>query len=232
MLVLIPPCYEHGYPARKEVMNSKRYYSVILLMGFGFFMLQVHRAADVIPPGKPLSQVPNTIAGWTGTDISLDQETLDILGNGEFLDRMYTRPGGNLAINLFIAYFPSQRAGSAVHSPKHCLPGAGWYFVSSKYVNLKDDSGKVHQVGEYVVSNGDSSEFVIYWFLAHGRSVASEYRASYYLVKDAMLMNRTDGSLIRVITPIGSTESTALAQARAEAFTKTLTPMLPRYIPN
>jgi len=213
-------------------MNGKRYYSVILLMVSAVFILHAHGSADVIPASEPLSQVPNAIAGWTGNDVSIDQETLDVLGNGKFLDRVYTRPEGNPAINLFIAYFPTQRTGSAIHSPKHCLPGAGWYFESSQYVPLKDESGKVHQVGEYVVSNGDSKLFVIYWYFAHGRSLASEYHAAYYLLKDAMLMNRSDGSLIRVITPIGPMEQTAAAKARAEAFTKTLTPMLSRFIPN
>ena len=213
-------------------MNGKRYYSVILLLVCVALILHARGSADVIPASAPLAQLPSTIEGWTGTNIAIDQETLQVLGNGKFLDRAYTRPTGNSGINLFIAYFPTQRAGSAIHSPKHCLPGAGWYFESSKYVHLTDDTGKVHQVGEYVVGNGEANEFVIYWYLAHGKSVANEYRATYYLVKDAMLMNRTDGTLIRVITPIGQTETTATAKARAEAFTKTLMPMLPRFIPN
>lgn len=162
----------------------------------------------------------------------LDQETLDVLGNGEFLSRPYTHPGGVPPIGLFIAYFPSQRTGAAIHSPKHCLPGAGWYFESSKYVHLTDASGKTQHVGEYVISNGDARQFVIYWYLAHGRSVAGEYMATFYLVKDAMEMNRSDGSLVRIITPVVAGESTATAKARAEAFTESLMPVLPRFIPN
>ena len=30
------------------------------------------------------------------------------------------------AATLFVAYFGSQRAGVNPHSPKNCLPGAGW----------------------------------------------------------------------------------------------------------
>jgi EpsI family protein len=58
-------------------------------------------------------------------------------------------------------------------------------------------------VGEYIIANGENRQFVIYWYQAHGRSVANEYLAKIYLVTDAMRLNRTDGALVRVITPIG-----------------------------
>lgn len=213
-------------------MRGLRYIAVVALLVAAVFMLRVHGDADVIPPSAPLPQFPFTVEGYTGRDIPIDQETLEVLGNGDFLSRIYTRPDSPLSIGLFIAYFPSQRTGSTIHSPKHCLPGAGWYFESSKYVNLVDDGGKVHHVGEYVVSNGDQKQFVIYWYQAHGRSVASEYMAKFYLVADAMRTNRTDGSLIRVMSPVNPVQGTAAAQARVEAFTKRLMPLLPRFIPN
>jgi EpsI family protein len=135
-------------------------------------------------------------------------------------------------IGLFIGYFPTQRTGVTIHSPKNCLPGSGWAFESSRYVKLNDADGKTHQVGEYIIGNGENRQFVIYWYQAHGRSVANEYMAKVYLVTDAIRMHRTDGALVRVITPIGSGEGTSAARVRAEAFTAHLTPMLPRFIPN
>jgi len=99
-------------------------------------------------------------------------------------------------------------------------------------VNLTDADGKVHRVGEYIIGDGEVRQFVIYWYQAHGRSVANEYMAKIYLVTDAMRLNRTDGALVRVITTIGPKEETETAAARAEAFTAQLAPMLPRFIPN
>ena len=119
-----------------------------------------------------------------------------------------------------------------MHSPKHCLPGAGWAFESSQYVDLSDANGKSHRVGEYIIANGDSRQFVIYWYQAHGRSIANEYLARVYLVTDSMRLNRTDGALVRVTTPIDYEETTADAKARAEAFTAQLAPILPRFIPD
>jgi len=187
---------------------------------------------DVIPVSEPLSMVPRTIAGWSGRDLVIDQDTLDVLGAGDFLSRIYTQGGGFEQIGLFIGYFPTQRTGVTIHSPRNCLPGAGWVFESSQYVNMTDAKGNSHRVGEYIISNGDSRQFVIYWYQAHGRSVANEYMAKIYLVADAMRLNRTDGALVRVITPISPKEDTAAARARAEAFAGQLAPELPRFIPD
>lgn len=213
-------------------MNGLRYLSVLLLLLITAALLRMHGNGDVIPAREPLSQVPNVIEGWTGRDVTIDQETLDVLGSGDFLSRLYSRQGVLAQIGLFVAYFPTQRTGVTIHSPKHCLPGAGWSFESSKYVTLTDALGKSHHVGEYVITNGDLRQFVIYWYLSHGRSIANDYEAKYYLLADAIRMNRTDGALIRVMTPIDPLQGEMAAKARAEAFTKDLMLMLPRFIPN
>jgi EpsI family protein len=179
-----------------------------------------------------LAYMPRTIADWSGTDVLIDQQTRDVLGKGEFLSRAYTRDGESHLIGLFIGYFPTQRTDVTIHSPKNCLPGDGWAFESSRYVDLIDANGKPHQVGEYVITNGDSRQFVIYWYQAHGRSVASEYMAKIFLVTDAMRMNRTDGALIRVATTINPREGTSIARAQAEAFTAQIVPLLSRFIPD
>jgi EpsI family protein len=213
-------------------MKSARFWAVALLLAGTALLLHFRGNRDLIPASEPLSQVPRTIAGRASSDMPIDQETLDVLGVGDFLLRDYTQGGRSLPIGLLIAYYPTQRTGVTMHSPKHCLPGAGWVFESSQYVNLNDANGKSHQVGEYIIANGDNRQFAIYWFQEHGRSIANEYLARVYLVTDAVRLNRTDGALVRVITPIDANEGMSAARARAEAFTAQLFPMLPRFIPN
>jgi EpsI family protein len=213
-------------------MKSPRYWTAVALLAGTALLLFVRGNSDLIPVSEPLSQMPLAIAAWSGSDLPIDQETLDVLGAGEFLSRTYAQSGETQPIGLFIAYFPTQRTGVAIHSPKNCLPGSGWAFESSRYVNLKDANGKAHQVGEYIIGNGENRQFVIYWYQAHGRSIANEYLAKAYLVVDAIRLNRTDGALVRVITPIDAGNDTSAAKARVEAFTAQLTPMLPRFIPN
>jgi len=213
-------------------MKRLRFWTVVLLLAGTAVLIYAHGDSDLIPAREPLAQLPAEIAGWTGTDLEIDQETLDVLGHGDFLSRSYTRQGQPAPIDLFIAYFATQRTGSTIHSPKNCLPASGWVFDATQYVDLRDVAGKDHRVGEYIISNGQAKEFVIYWYEAHGRSVASEYKAKIYLVIDAMRMNRSDGALVRVITPIGSDEVTADAKSRAENFTMQLAPLLKGFIPD
>jgi EpsI family protein len=213
-------------------MKSARFWTVVLLLVGMVLILHARGNTDLIPLSEPLSQLPRAIAGWTGSDMPIDQETLDVLGAGDFLSRVYTRSGGTQPVGVFIGYFPTQRTGVTIHSPKHCLPGAGWAFESSQYVDLKDADGKAHRVGEYVIGNGENRQFVIYWYQAHGRSVANEYLAKIYLVADAIRTNRTDGALVRVIVPIDRGQDGSAAKARAEEFAAQLAPMLPRFIPN
>jgi EpsI family protein len=189
--------------------------------------------------------MPESFGEWTAQDFPLDDATLEVLGKGDFLNRVYTiRPAGPAQssplsgsaaqppISLFIGYFATQRTGQTMHSPQHCLPGAGWTFDSQKYVNIKDINGKNYKVGEYVISNGETKQFVIYWYQAHGRSIPNEYVAKLYMVTDAIRTNRTDGALVRVITPVTSNESLEAAEGRATHFTQQMAPYLPRFIPN
>jgi EpsI family protein len=213
-------------------MNRLRFWTIALMLAGAVVILYARPGHDEIPARAPLEQFPDTIAGWAGTDLSIDQETRDVLGDGDFLSRNYVRQGQPAPIDLFLAYFPSQRTGSTIHSPKHCLPGAGWTFDSSRYVDLEDADGRAHRVGEYIISNGQARQFVIYWYEAHGRSVANEYWAKVYLVTDAMRMNRTDGALVRIITPILPDEGEAQSKARAEGFARQLAPLLTRFIPD
>jgi len=213
-------------------MKGARCWIVVAMLVTTILVLHAHGFSEFIPVSEPLSLVPRSISGWTGSDLQIDQGQLSVLGPGEFLSRIYARAGEAEPVGLFIGYFPSQRTGGTIHSPKNCLPGAGWAFQSSQYIDLKDATGKPHRVGEYILTKGDVREIAIYWYQAHGRSVANEYVAKFYLVADALRMNRTDGALVRVDTPISSGGGIAKARARAEAFTAQLMPMLPRFIPN
>jgi hypothetical protein len=59
--------------------------------------------------------------------------------------------------------------------------------------------------------------------------IASEYWAKIYLVIDAIRMSRTDGALVRVISPVVDSEKTA--ELYAEDFVKDLLPLLNRHLP-
>ena len=178
---------------------------------------------DRVPVSEPVSSMPEQIGMWQGKDLPIDQAVLDILGKGDFLNRVYVSGSGEQH---------SAPVVGLIHSPQHCLPGAGWTFESSRYTDLKAQNGQDFRVGEYVITNGEQKQFVLYWYQAHGRSVANEYASKFYLIADAMRMNRTDGALVRVITPIAPNETVDAARERATAFTSLMAPQLHRFIPS
>ena len=99
--------------------------ALFLLIGTAL-LLQARNRGEIFPPRKPLSQFPEQLGNWTGTNVPIGKEILDVLGPGDFLLRVYrTEDVRQPGTDLFIAYFPSQRAGDTIHSPKNCLPGAG-----------------------------------------------------------------------------------------------------------
>ncbi len=216
--------------------RSIRFWIAAALMLATALLLQVHSRSEVFPPRAPLSSLPLQIDGWTGTDSILDRQTLDILGPGDFLVRDYentgqTEPYPQPWINLYIAYFPSQKTGDTIHSPNHCLPGAGWVPTSREVVWIARPGGLSFPVNRYVVSKLGERQLVLYWFQAHGRAVASEYWAKYYLVSDSIRMNRSDGGLVRLMTPMLNGESRDAAQARLMQLGSQLLPLLDSYIP-
>ena len=72
---------------------------------------------------------------------------------------------------------------------------------------------------------------VLYWYQAHGHVTPSEYKAKYHLVADAIVMNRSDGALVRIVTPLKNGENPSDAEMRATRFARLVIPLLDSYIP-
>ena len=218
-------------------MRSLKFWVVFLLLAGCFMTLKLRGDVDYVPPTPPLTLMPQSIDGLTSQDVPLSSDTLTILGDGRFLNRIYANRGLDgqplsTPVSLFIGYFPTQRSGQSIHSPQNCLPGAGWAFLSSKVIDLSSVNGRPYPVGEYLIGNAGVRQVVLYWYLAHGRSIANDYKAKAYMMLDAIRSNRTDGALVRVVTPVGPNEPLQSAQQRAIHFANHLTPLLPRFIPN
>lgn len=234
-------------------MNTPRFVLVAGMMAVTAAMIFTRSAVDDVPNSVPLELLPHQIDNRRAVDITIPPETLQLLGKGRFLNRVYSNRGdadaGTAAANataastekaqdaaipvsLFIGYFPTQRTGQSIHSPQNCLPGAGWTFESEKTILLPGADGRKYQVGEYVITDGTQKQEVLYWYRAHGRSIASDYRAKLYMLLDAIRYNRTDGALIRVITPLIPGEPDGAAHTRAITFAGDVAAMLPAYIPD
>jgi EpsI family protein len=214
------------------VKAGARYWAMIaLLLGATTGMAYLSHGEST-PPAKPLAEFPKKVAGYTQIiDWPLDKETLDILKVSDYIDRGYWQPGMNRNLmTLFIAYFRSQRTGTTIHSPKNCLPGAGWNPVYSTVYQLQLNDGRNVPINLYVLRKGLQQQVVLYWYQAHGRIVASEYWGKFYLVYDALRLNRTDAALVRITVPIQDDDE-AKAKQRAVEFARQITTDVDQIIP-
>ena len=213
-------------------MNLLRFILVCGLLTSAGVFLRLHDRQEVLPPRKELASLPRQLGSWKGTDMSISPDILEVLGHGDFLSRIYRDENSRAPhIDLFIAYFPSQRFGDTIHSPKNCLPGSGWEPLESTRVNVSLPEREPFSANRYIIAKGPDRLLVLYWYLAHDRSVASEYWARYYLLADSVRLNRTDGSLIRLITPLRSGEGVDLAEERLISLAGQILPAIDLYVP-
>ena len=213
--------------------RSLRFGIVAVLMLATALGLQARPHSAILTPGTSLASLPLQLGPWTAAmDIPISQDVLDVLGRGVFLQRYYrsnndSQPG----MDLFIAYYPSQRTGETPHSPQHCLPGAGFAPIRNDIITVSVPGQGPFLANRYLLSKGNDRILVLYWFWAHGRGIASEYWAKYYLVRDSIVMNRSDGALVRIVTDMHPGETVEAAQQRVLPFAARVVPKLSDYIP-
>ncbi|MGH9601614.1 MAG: exosortase C-terminal domain/associated protein EpsI [Terriglobales bacterium] len=201
------------------------------LLAITAFVVQVRGRFEHIPARQTLENLPKEFSGYISRDVTIQQDVREVLGDGDFLSRIYGRTPQEPGIELFIAYFASQRTGTAIHSPRNCLPGAGWTPVDAGRVEIPRAGGNPITANRYLIARGLDRKVVVYWYQSNTRAIASEYSAKFYLVTDAIRLNRSDGSLVRVITSLAQGESQEQGEKRAVAFAQELVSRLTAYIP-
>lgn len=183
---------------------------------------------DIVPNNAPLLGLPLTIGNWkVAKEMEVDAETREVLKADDLLSRWYTAPDG--AANLFIAFFKTQRTGQSPHSPKNCLPGSGYQPSQSGKIDVVT-GGETITINHYLVSRGDESSLVLYWYQSQGQVIADEFSAKFYLVANSIKKHRSDTALVRVVVPVLPGQ-TAKADEIGIKFVKDLYPIVRDYLP-
>ena len=180
------------------------------------------------------AQFPMQIEEWHGApQPPIEPKVLAVLGVDDYLTRAYYAPDQSAVVGLYLGYYGSQRQGDTMHSPLNCLPGAGWAPLSNSRMPVRVAPDSEIVVNRYIIQRGLDRQLVLYWYQSHGRVVASEYWSKFYLIRDAVRLNRTDGALVRVIAPIaiGSEDGGEAAERDATRFVQALYPALAPYLP-
>ena len=212
-------------------MNSgMRYWTMIAVLLAGTAGMGFLSHGESTPPARPLNQFPKEVAGYQSVqEFPFDADTLKVLGVTDYANRAYYSPTKG-ELGLYIGYFRTQRTGAAIHSPKNCLPGAGWQPTVSETYELKLDDGRKVPVNLYVIRKDLEQQIVLYWYQSHGRVVASEYWGKFYMVADAIRLNRTDAALVRITAPVRNGDVDA-AREQAIAFARQVAVDVEQVIP-
>lgn len=183
--------------------------------------------SDVAVARSPLRTLPTSFDGWKGFEAApFSDDIVAQLGVDEYINRRYVH--GTAPVTVYVGYYNSQRQGDTIHSPRNCLPGAGWQPVSFERVDIQAGGTSV-PVNRYLIEKGLDRQAVIYWYEGRGRSVANEYANKAWLMIDAARLRRTDGALVRMITPVVDSPSDAFN--RLTAFAAALYPRLKAHVP-
>lgn len=168
--------------------------------------------------------------GQRGQQELIDANILDTLQANDYWNADYTRVSDNAPVNLYMAYYESQRIGVSAHSPANCIPGGGWLVDQSGIIPVMLDTTSI-PVSRMIIRKGNAAMLVYYWFDQRGRIFNKQYGAKWYLLIDSITKHRTDGAIIRLVTPLAEGESEQDGDARLSDFTRVFYPAMRPYIP-
>ena len=224
----IPPDpFAPPIPAPKRALATMSYpVLAVVLVGLGGPIAIRVAHAPAVELRQSFDRFPIKLGPWHGQPAYTDPEMVKATKSDAHLNAEFSSPG-QPPVSLWIAYYKTQKkAGGFVHSPKLCLTGGGWTQLNTGIGRISQDM----PVNYLILKQMGTSMVVYYWYLQRGRWFTSEYLNKLYMVIDGMTRRRTDGALIRLITP--AEPNVDAAQKRLDAFARQLAPVLPDFIPH
>ena len=221
-------------PARRDAAASIRpvpwtfVLAVSVLLGMALAVAVLPARNEIVPTRSTFATFPLQLGAWAGRRDAIGTDVLDVLQVDDYIIANYADPAGEV-VNFYISYYSTQRDRRVVHSPRACIPGAGWQIDSIKQIEIPGTS--VH-ANRMLVLNGDARQLVYYWFDQRGRNLTSEWSVKWYLFWDSVTRHRSDGAMIRLVTPLGRTEPVEAADARLASFATKAVPATRDFLPH
>jgi exosortase D (VPLPA-CTERM-specific) len=210
---------------------SLQFIVILLLMGATAAGVQGVSERNKTAMKKPFSEFPEVVGSWTGKKQSLEKMYLDALELNDYLLVDYRNSRGEV-VNSYVAYSDFQAKGKASHSPASCLPGSGWELKKPEKIVVSDGAGRSLTINRAMMVMGNDRRLTYYWFNQRGRILTGLSQIKIYNVADSITLNRTDGALVRLITPLKESESPESADARLKDFFTQFNPTLSNFLPS
>lgn len=213
-----------------------------LFLALNAYVYHFFARAEVHPPRESFESFPLQLDGWIcdGRE-EIDPDVADVLGASDVFLCGFRRVGRESAalVNVYVGYHETQirKSGgglsrSAIHLPKHCLPGAGWDVIDTRTIELDLPGlpGGSARVNRLVIAKGNQRQLTYYWYQSRGHVIAEDYVKMIHLFWDRATQSRTDGSLVRFTVQMFRKD-----EERAEAdlleVASQVVPLLSRYVP-
>jgi exosortase D (VPLPA-CTERM-specific) len=185
---------------------------------------------EVKPERVSLRLFPGELESWRANEGALPADVERALGLEDYVLADYAGPQGE-RVNLYVAYYASQRKGVSPHSPQVCIPGGGWVISDLRTLHFPLADATPLEAVRAVIDRGGERALVYYWFDQRGHRLANEYAMKWHLLRDAVVRNRTDGALVRVMTGVAPNEPLQAADERLVRFVRLAAPRLRAFVP-
>jgi len=220
----------------EKTKNGKAFLQPQFVMSMAVLLLTVGLSQGIefrqrVAIGRPFNQFPMQIGEWKGSPEVMEREFRDALDFSDYILATYTDSRGK-TVNLYVAYYQDQRKGESIHSPETCIPMNGWTFnqAGDSTVTLADGKTSV-EINRALIEKTGTRELAYFWFPQRGRNLTKLYQMKLFTFWDALTKQRTDGALVRVLTPVYESEQVEDAEQRLQTFTRNIVPVLEGFIP-
>ena len=222
--------YAAGQPARPQ-FNAATLLAIGALVTAIPATSMINNRMEMVPKRERFASFPQRMGDWQGRESFLEPGIEQTLHSSDYYLADFQN-GKGPDVNVFMAYYESQRKGESPHSPSVCIPGGGWSITRLDRVSIPlGGNNSAVTVNRAVISRNSQKQIVYYWFDERGRNIASEWSMKWYLLVDSIFKRRTDGALVRLTTPLLADESVGTADARLVSVMEKLVPVTSRFIP-
>lgn len=198
-------------------VRSVRMWVPVGLLGLGCALLLLAKQQEAVPLTIPVdAALPDTLLGFPSRDLEISPEEQRIAGMTSFVLRTFGADSARYNFSVYVGYYDQQTQGKSIHSPKNCLPGAGWEAVSAETRTI-ETAESAYQVNRYLLANKSARVVVYYWYQGRGRVAWNEYAVKWDLLRDKALHGRSEEALVRIVVPIFPGQSEADADQTASA---------------
>lgn len=218
---------------QKRCVSWKYSVPTVIVLLAGIVIGTLNERTEIIPERTRFATYPLQLEEWSGRKDVIEKKYLEELRLDDYIIANYSNRTGDV-VNLYMAYYETQRSGAAAHSPKSCIPGGGWKIQAFDTIELSgiEKNGLPLSTNRLLIKKGGHGQLVYYWFQQRNRIINNEYMVKWYLFWDALTRNRTDGALVRLTTSISPGEDIAKADERLVNLAKQAWPFMSEYIPN